>query len=250
VKSAGQHGATHFTSNRRTLHVSVGTLALAAAWMVFALVVPHFIRNAYRGESPALFNHMISGQAEHSLDEYLARWNVLMWSGLGAVLSAGVFLVVGTRSQPRWLVRFAPPVCAFLLARALLWVSFAATPAMLGVSRNHQRPYGQEGSSIGVITSRPGPRRLWDDSPAGFVTSFNLEAWRRWDSRVYLSIARGGYEFYPCDIPRDGAAIAQEGGWCGNCGWFPGYPALIWLMARFGVPELAGGVLLSAIFCL
>ncbi len=60
----------------------------------------------------------------------------------------------------------------------------------------------------------------------------------------------------PCDIPLEGAPIAVEsnlskgtGAWCGDAAWFPGYPTLIWVLARIGVPELAGGVLLSTAFC-
>lgn len=232
MKSASQHGVVlQSASDRRSVHISLGTLALAAAWMVLTLLVQHFIRNGYRGQSFAFFNHMFTGQARYSMDDYLGRWNVFRWSGLGVILSAGAFLVVAGRSRPCWLVRLGPPVCAFLLARALLWVSFVVPAHYIGVNAS------------------PGPYRI-DGSPSKFVTRFNLESWSRWDSNVYRSIARAGYEFYPCDIPRDGTPIARQGRWCGNCPWFPGYPALIWLTTRFKVGELAGAVLVSAIFCL
>ena len=49
----------------------------------------------------------------------------------------------------------------------------------------------------------------------------------QWDGRHYLSIARDGYEVYPC-------------GWdptyiCGNAGWFPMYPLTASLLSRVGL---------------
>jgi hypothetical protein len=218
-------------ADRLTVRIGLATLAVAAAWIALAMMVRHYIPHAYYGEGLGPFGvRIFGGHTTRPLDEYLARWNVLTWSVLGAVLSAGAFLIVGTGSRPRWLVRFGPPVCVFLLARTLIWVGFATAPIY---EAYHHRLDG-------------GPVRL--------ATSFNLDSWDRWDSRVYLSIADKGYEFYPCDIPLEGAPISEQGKgpeeWCGNVAWFPAYPALIWLLARIGVPELAGGVLLSAIFCL
>lgn len=49
----------------------------------------------------------------------------------------------------------------------------------------------------------------------------------QWDSRLYLSIARDGYELFPCgDDPSH---------LCGNVGWFPMYPLAAGLLARFGL---------------
>lgn len=213
-------------ADRSTLRVGLATLAIGAAWAVLAMALaPHLIRGAYAGRSIAFLNHLIDAQAGRPLDEYLARWRVFAWSGLGVVLSAGAFLAVATRSRPALLVRFGPPACAFLLARSLLWIGFAAAPM--------HSAYGH---------------RI-DGSPAAYATSFDLRSWSRWDSHVYVSIAQRGYELYPCDIPWEGVPIARSGMWCGDTPWLPGYPALIWLLARLGIPEMAGGVLISALFC-
>lgn len=49
----------------------------------------------------------------------------------------------------------------------------------------------------------------------------------QWDGRLYLSIARDGYELFPCgDDPSH---------LCGNVGWFPMYPLVAGLLARFGL---------------
>ena len=56
------------------------TTALVVAtviWVVFAyFLAPAVIAKAYRGESLTIFNHLIRGQANHPLTEYLARWNL------------------------------------------------------------------------------------------------------------------------------------------------------------------------------
>ncbi len=47
----------------------------------------------------------------------------------------------------------------------------------------------------------------------------------RWDSGLYLAVARDGYELFPCAPGQwidDGNLY-----WCGNSGWFPLYPALV-----------------------
>jgi len=45
------------------------------------------------------------------------------------------------------------------------------------------------------------------------------------DSGLYLDIARHGYTLFRCTPP-------NRGDWCGNAGWFPGYPCCCarWLM--------------------
>ena len=49
----------------------------------------------------------------------------------------------------------------------------------------------------------------------------------QWDGRLYLSIARDGYEMYPC--AQDPTNI------CGNAGWFPMYPIVACLPALIGL---------------
>lgn len=47
--------------------------------------------------------------------------------------------------------------------------------------------------------------------------------WARWDSFLYLQVAEGGYQMFQCP-ERLGAPVR----WCGDSGWFPGYP---WILA-------------------
>ncbi len=69
--------------------------------------------------------------------------------------------------------------------------------------------------------------------------------WRRWDSGHYLSIARNGYELFPCDSPN-----YPPGSWCGTAAWLPGYPWLVRFGPRLAVPREPFAVLLSAAFTL
>ncbi len=203
------------------------TFAAATAWVVMAmLLVPHVLRSACRGESLAVFNRLLAGRTQ-SLDEWLGRWHVLTWSGLGALLCAGAFVAIVTCERPRWVSRYGAPLAAFLLVRCLLWMSFAAAPVSQGVREVHHR---------------------LDGTVAAAATSFDSQAWLRWDSHVYLTLARRGYEFFPCDVPWDGVPIARAGAWCGDTAWFPGYPALMWTLSRFRIPDTIGGLLISAIF--
>lgn len=75
---------------------------------------------------------------------------------------------------------------------------------------------------------------------------FTLDAWVRWDSKHYLEIAKDGYRLFSC-AEQPGYA-AQD--WCGNAGWFPGYPLLIRLFLRAGIPEVPAAVSISALFTL
>lgn len=72
----------------------------------------------------------------------------------------------------------------------------------------------------------------------------SLEPWARWDSLHYLDIARDGYRLLSCaDVP---GYAPQD--WCGNTGWFPGYPSLIRLLLLAGCPAVPAAVLLSGVF--
>lgn len=52
---------------------------------------------------------------------------------------------------------------------------------------------------------------------------FAYDTWIKWDSGHYEDIAERGYEFMSCaEVP--GFHPAQ---WCGNAGWFPGYPFFV-----------------------
>lgn len=67
------------------------------------------------------------------------------------------------------------------------------------------------------------------------VNPLRADAWVRWDSNHYLSIAQRGSFLERC-APGSGYDAAQ---WCGNAGWFPLYG---WLL------KLAPGALLSLAF--
>lgn len=72
----------------------------------------------------------------------------------------------------------------------------------------------------------------------------SAKAYAHWDSGHYLSIAQGGYEFMSCSKvpgynPKD---------WCGNAGWFPGYPILIHAFTDIGLLGEGAGVTIS-LFC-
>ena len=104
------------------------------------------------------------------------------------------------------LKRIGPPIVAFALARWLLWWAAKRTK----------------------------------------TDAFTAEAWSRWDSAHYLSIAEKGYEFFSCaKLPGYDPKL-----WCGNAAWMPGYPWLIKLVSMFGVQLVTAGAVLSAIWAL
>ena len=65
--------------------------------------------------------------------------------------------------------------------------------------------------------------------------------WVHSDSKLYLAQVERGVHLYRCP-----AAPATE--WCGNSGWFPGYPWLIDALHAAGAPPAGTGVALSWLF--
>ena len=65
--------------------------------------------------------------------------------------------------------------------------------------------------------------------------------WGRWDSGQYLSIAERGYIYERC------VGVANRGpdDWCGNSGWFPGYPYLMRVGSWFGPSHFTAGRVIS-----
>lgn len=49
----------------------------------------------------------------------------------------------------------------------------------------------------------------------------------QWDGQLYLSVARDGYEKFPCEHNPNNI--------CGNVGWFPFYPITAWLLSLTGI---------------
>lgn len=75
---------------------------------------------------------------------------------------------------------------------------------------------------------------------AGWIgTSWNsAAAYAHWDSGLYDQIAREGYEFFSC-------SSYDPNAWCGNAGWFPGYPLAIRLLGELQIPASLAGVVIS-----
>src|SRR5207244_1290154 len=67
------------------------------------------------------------------------------------------------------------------------------------------------------------------------VNPLHGDAWVRWDSNLYLSIAQRGYFLEHCGP----GSHYEPWQWCGNAGWFPLYA---WML------KLAPGALLSLVF--
>ena len=85
--------------SRRAARVAVSFLV---GWTLLAaaseFLVPQLIRSAYRGESVAALNRMISGQREHSVDHYLELWRRRARPSL--VVLAGLGLFAAFLSKP------------------------------------------------------------------------------------------------------------------------------------------------------
>jgi hypothetical protein len=75
---------------------------------------------------------------------------------------------------------------------------------------------------------------------AGYAP-FSPETWSRWDSNLYLDIARHGYTLFRCSPP-------EAGDWCGNAGWFPAYPWLLRALGTVGLPLTATAVTVAWVF--
>jgi Gpi18-like mannosyltransferase len=76
---------------------------------------------------------------------------------------------------------------------------------------------------------------------------FVYDTWIKWDSGHYLTISERGYEFMSCaELPGYNPAH-----WCGNSGWFPGYPYLVGLLHDVtGQPNILLLILVSQAFAL
>ena len=107
-------------SNDVRLFWTAALVVGAAFWGVFAYsLTPVAIVKAYRGESLPVLNHLIAGQADRPVTDYLAHWNRLAnTASLGlAVLGAYIVLAaVGlarnaalTRSEPTGKVAMSKP---------------------------------------------------------------------------------------------------------------------------------------------
>jgi hypothetical protein len=66
--------------------------------------------------------------------------------------------------------------------------------------------------------------------------------WSRWDSGLYVDIARDGYDLGPCED--------EPTKWCGDAAWFPAYPWLVGGLHQLGLPLRGTAVVVSWIFAL
>jgi hypothetical protein len=112
---------------------------LACLWMIVShFAIPPLIERAYRGESLPIFNRLISGQASHPVQDYLAFWHWITWRvlivlgvfGLGvAVVSGPEFQRVARVDPDRvgWLHKFVSGAFIAALAAFLLPVLLYCT---------------------------------------------------------------------------------------------------------------------------
>ena len=115
----------------------------------------------------------------------------------------------GARRKVRDATRLLfPPLVAFVLATALLWV-------------------------VAVRTGYP-PRKA--------------TTWARWDSGQYVSIAIRGYYTVECTSRRLPPDAPPGPHLCGNTGWFPLYPWAMRAVSKLGLSVVQAGVLLAAVF--
>ena len=79
---------------------------------------------------------------------------------------------------------------------------------------------------------------------AGVAAAFGYRPWEsstwfRWDSGLYLDVARDGYDLGACDDPTK---------WCGDAGWLPAYPWAIGALHLLGFPLQGTAAVISWLF--
>ena len=79
-------------------------------------------------------------------------------------------------------------------------------------------------------------------------SAFNEANYLQFDAAHYLTIAENGYECFSC-LERFGGNW-NKNDWCGNAGWFPGYPLTIRIANVFVKDYKTSAVLLNQIFIL
>jgi predicted DCC family thiol-disulfide oxidoreductase YuxK len=138
-QAAEKPSASHTLNHCRNIVMRVGRVRLLlllmllslGLWLVGAkLVVPPVIESAYRGESWAFLNRMLSGQAVSPVHHYLQKWDRLSLVGLMSILGfwflallfsspAGIRKMVGN-ATPGSLGAIRMWTCAILLLTTLL----------------------------------------------------------------------------------------------------------------------------------
>src|SRR5262249_19207868 len=95
--------------NRRANRLSLVLLCTvgSASLICMALclyAVPRLIESAYHGNSLAIFNRMITGQALHPVGDYLKAWNRIRWWLLADLVLLGLVTILILRPEFRRLV--------------------------------------------------------------------------------------------------------------------------------------------------
>ena len=75
----------------------------------------------------------------------------------------------------------------------------------------------------------------------GHWSLFSSTTWAKWDSGAYMQIADSGYVLYHCPAASGYPASA----WCGDTGWFAGYPLLLAPLYALGTPQVLTGVVVA-----
>ena len=87
--------------NRFLFRAAIGLLSALVFWIILAtFVVPAIIESAYRGESAPFLNDLISGQATHPVEHYLASWQEVSGNLLKMLVVVALFpvpLVINSR---------------------------------------------------------------------------------------------------------------------------------------------------------
>ncbi|CAN5640379.1 hypothetical protein BH10ACT8_BH10ACT8_03510 [soil metagenome] len=87
-------------------------------------------------------------------------------------------------------------------------------------------------------------------SPFSGRDLFLPSSWGRWDSGQYAKIARVGYTAaFHCSGHALPPHLPPGNYLCGTIGWFPGYPAVSWLVSHLPIINLNGALLLVAWSC-
>lgn len=118
----------------------------------------------------------------------------------------------------------------------------ASTPNRPRALIESSRPVGVERFLPPLLVWLAALSLLWLVAGLAGFAPWHARTWARWDSNLYEDIARHGYTL------RDCSATAASATWCGNAGWFPGYPWLIAAVSRIGLPVAGVAVSVSWLF--
>jgi hypothetical protein len=122
------------TSSKRAISLWVIALAgLALVWLASGyFLAPHLIAKAYRGESLAIFNRLISGQANHGLSEYLADWNRIANKVSFGLVVLGVFVLLAVVGWTASEVPGRADSAGINMSKARLFVVYGLGAIILG----------------------------------------------------------------------------------------------------------------------